>query len=118
MDMLKYLRIRNRLCDYHQGNCPECEFAGWYGVQQACEAVARKDPKKAVEIVERWGKAHPGRTRQDDFLKLFPHAKADIDGNLDIAPCAIEGKTCPEMGSGGLTCRECRQKYWSEEVEL
>lgn len=65
MDAVEYLKGKNRMCD----NCAED-----YGeecmlhtkaqeVGELCSTYAQRYPAEAVEIVERWAKEHPAKTR-------------------------------------------------------
>lgn len=70
--------------------------------------------QKMVQIVEQWAKDHPFKTRQSEFLKMFPNAVIDEDdGILGINPCAIDESIGCTDGKG---CDGCRRKYWKEEV--
>ena len=42
-----------------------------------------------VERVEQWAKEHPVKTRQSEFLKMYPNARID-DGVIFLVPCAID----------------------------
>lgn len=75
--------------------------------------------KKRVEIVEKWGKENPVKTRKDELLKVFPYAPLTGDGVPKICPGNVDGKrytadktgyNCPD------SCLKCREKYWLEEV--
>ena len=93
------------------------------GLNQVCGDLIRKHPDKANEIILNWCKEHPVKTRQSEFLKMFPNARTDSDGVIDIAPCTVEkGRcisdccSCPrEHGFSG--CSECCKEYWLAEVE-
>jgi hypothetical protein len=70
--------------------------------------------EKTVSKVEQWAKDHPVKTRQSEFLKLFPNAAIDEDdGILCIKPCAIDESIGCTNGKG---CDDCYRKYWKEEV--
>ena len=77
--------------------------------------------EKAVSIVEQWAKDHPVKTRQSEFLKMFPNAniKTII---ASLSPCVLdrEEKTqrCAKYGYLSISCRciKCRDDYWNEEV--
>ena len=71
--------------------------------------------EKSVQIVEQWAKEHPIKTRQSEFLRMFPNAMInESDGVLCITPCKIEGKS---IGcQNGKSCGECRREYWLTEV--
>ena len=77
---------------------------------------AAKDNAGAVKFVERWTAAHPIKTRQSEFLKLFPGADVgETDGCLTLCPCNIYEKMRKECGAPN--CSECRRKFWLAEVE-
>ena len=66
------------------------------------------------------------KTRQDEFLKLFPRAERDVEGFIDIAPCQIDKalKTevdirgyCQKANGYEMGCRDCMRAYWNEEVK-
>ena len=71
----------------------------------------------AVKFVEQWAAEHPVKTRQSEFLKMFPNAP--IYPNTGIAqldPCVVDTTLrghCPT----GRGCAECRRKFWLAEVE-
>ena len=72
-----------------------------------------------VAAVEKWAKEHPAKTRQSEFLKMFPNAALFSFGTTVI--CDI----CPAKGDDTLECdiiRDygcygCKRKYWLAEVE-
>ena len=70
----------------------------------------------AVKFVEQWAAAHPIKTSQSEFLKLFPGADIDEDdGCLVLNPCNVYEKMRKECG--GRKCSECRKAFWLAEVE-
>ena len=87
-----------------------------------CNEMIRKYPDKANEIILNWCKEHPVETRQDRFLKIFPNAKTNNDGVIELAPCTIEKDMYINVGSCSLlygfeSCDECRKKFWLAEVD-
>lgn len=87
-----------------------------------CPEYASAYPEEAVAIVEQWAKDHPKKTKQSEFLKIFPEAPI-FEGVLEIEPCKLVGsklntEECHSYDEFGLSgCYECRKKYWNEEVE-
>lgn len=73
-----------------------------------------RDNTRAVKFVERWDAEHPVKTRQSEFLKLFPNAQTD-SGCLNACPMDIFG----DMGinCNKQTCYECKNAFWLAEVE-
>ena len=66
------------------------------------------------DAVSAWSDSHPIKTRQSEFLKLFPNAVIDEDdGILGIKPCYIdESIGCTDE----KVCDGCRREYWLTEV--
>ena len=118
MDAVEYVRQRNRMCDYYV-NCSECP-AGQYKVCASIVGIP-----KLIPIVEQWAKEHPVKTRQGEFLKIFPNAKKSSDGVLDICPLKIEpekyknatpDKVCINCDTLHW-CDECCRDFWLKEIE-
>ena len=80
-----------------------------------CIRYCFDNPEKAVEIVEKWSAEHPVKTRQSEFLKMFPDVELE-DNIIKILPCEINTKIkdkCYRL----RPCYGCRKKYWLAEVE-
>lgn len=107
MDAVEFIKTRNQICKKNDcSNCPIVEF-------DLCGYD--EDVEKIVSIVENWKKEHPIKTRQSEFIKLFPNARMLKDGRcLDICPQNLENDiNCPEHGD----CAECACQYWLKEIE-
>lgn len=111
----KYLKIINRMCNVFE----ECSDCPNYKVICNVEKL-EVDVKKAVEIAEEWDKEHPGKTRLEEFLRIFPNVDMEIDSKSgrsfpDFCIKLVDGKeSCVEEWDGG--CSVCREDYWDEEV--
>lgn len=116
MDVVEFLKEKNRMCESYS-SCYECEIkkmtvnSGMFH----CSIWVGKHNEEAVAIVEKWSAEHPIKTRQSEFLKMFPNAKF-ADGVIDICPCQIDTKIKDDC-SRLSPCFNCRKAYWSEEVE-
>ena len=75
---------------------------------------AAGDNVGAVKFVERWAVAHPIKTRQSEFLKLFPNAQTD-SGCLNACPMDVFGNTGIDCNK--RTCFECKKEFWLAEAE-
>ena len=114
MDAVEYVKQRGRMCDYYV-NCDDCP-ASQYGRCSSLNGIP-----KMVLIVEQWAKAHPIKTRQSEFLKMWPDAEIGDDGLPSIAPCQLNvellqcesQKDCEERG----VCGKCRCDFWLKEIE-
>lgn len=85
-------------------------------IQKYISAQKKDDYEGMVEAAEQWAAEHPIKTRQSEFLKLFPGADVgETDGCLTLNPCTIYEKMRKECA--GKLCHECRKAFWSAEVE-
>lgn len=118
MDAVEYIRAVNRMCSGFQ-NCGECPCVTIGG--KSCDDLK---PERLVSITEQWAKENPIRTRQGELLKLFPDAST-VDGILLLCPGLLNGEIdletgirykCKNWDTFGRNCKECRRKFWMEEV--
>lgn len=113
MDAVEFFKNVNRLCKNYKG-CSACPV--W---KEGCCMVrfdddSVKNIEETISKVEQWVKDHPGKTRQSEFLKMFPNAVIDEDnGILCIKPCEIDKSIGCTNGKG---CDDCYRKYWLTEV--
>lgn len=83
--------------------------------------------EEIVSRVEQWAKEHPIKTRQSEFLKMFPNAQKSSNGVLDICPRKFEpekykGVTPDKICINGNAddeyhCDECCRDFWLKEIE-
>lgn len=114
MDAVEYVKQRNRMCDYYV-NCGDCP-AGKYEWCSSLNGIPNMVP-----IVEQWAKEHPIKTRQSEFLKLFPEASVLGGGYLNICPSQLSSE-CRDKKTGGcydpgMDCRKCKRDFWLKEIE-
>ena len=113
MDAVEYLKTLCRMCHCE---CLKCEFGKARSGFETCPVWQRTHPEEAVEIAEKWAKEHPAKTRQSVFLEQWPDARIHKEDGLPMAsPCDLDDKL---MGKcEGISCPECRKKFWLTEVE-
>lgn len=75
----------------------------------SCGPFIAEHPDKAKEIVEKWAKEHPIKTRQEAFLELYPNAALDENGVLEICACFIDKRI---ICITSRICEKCRKEYW------
>ena len=75
--------------------------------------LAGKEVEEMVNIADMGAKDHAIKTRQSEFLKMFPDAYFCRDV-INILPCSIEKEMCKCCGD--RECEECRKDYWLTEV--
>ena len=113
-----------RMCKAFKNKCGICPMSiGNNGAKELCAKLILRFPDKANEIILKWREEHPVETRQDRFLKMFPNAKIDGGGAIDIAPCIMEkgrydmtAQSCT-MSHKYTNCGQCRKEYWLAEVD-
>lgn len=120
MDAVTYIKEAMRMCKSSDDNCEHCPAKiEKFCPISLCRTVMNDmhgNEKKAVSIVEQWAKDHPVKTRQSEFLKMFPNAAIDEDdGILCIRPCYVE-EDIGCTGTDGKSCDGCRRKFWLTEV--
>ena len=113
MDAVEYVKQRARMCDYYV-NCDDCP-AGNCG-----RCASLNEIPNLVPIVEKWAKAHPVKTRQDEFFNQWPDAEIGYDGLPTVAPCQlnIELLQCESQDDceNRGVCAECRRDFWLKEI--
>ena len=122
MDAIQFLKTVGRICKANNGKCDECPLDKY-----PCNAYINcirnvepdKDSEEMVNIADGWAKDHPvktRKTRQSEFLKMFPDAQIDTYGALTIRPCSIEKGLCSKCTTLS-DCVDCRREYWLKEIE-
>lgn len=119
MDAVEFLVTRNRMCRSFNGCYNGCEVKKRMGAGDMCIYYMAQHPQEVVEIVERWGKEHPLKTRQSEVLKMFPSASKQGDGILTFCPRAVDTEfLCPRKHSDDYgECDDCRRDFWLSEVD-
>lgn len=126
MDAVEFLEKRNRMCGALGDECTDKDgtlcplLVAARKVGKGCYGYTKSHPAEAVEIVERWAKEHPRKTRQSEFLKLFPRVSMTADGVIAFCPEDMDSEfECPHKTRDNIDpiCGECRREYWLEEVE-
>lgn len=100
-----YLAELERMCDA-QEKCERCPL------DDCCsgDALWVKNPKQAIEIVQKWSDEHPPKTYMQDFFEKFPNALRMGDNTPKVCRRNIYGgNICVEYSH----CAEC----WSEPME-
>lgn len=100
-----------RMCKSFEQDCRDCPlFTPNDG--RSCRQVMEDTPDKANEIILKWCEEHPVKTRQSEFLKMFPNAKI-ANGVVTICPKNVE----TTLGCSIKSCEKCSKEYWLAEVD-
>lgn len=115
-------------CDFNEDNCVTSFFNWLYEdddeEHDGCDGCKYKhkaeDESPCTECssnyTSKWER-RPKKTRQDEFLEIFPNAKIGSSSILDICPKTIDTTHLCEGIIGIKTCLECSKDYWLQEVE-
>ena len=110
MDAVEYVKQRDRMCDYYV-NCGDCP-AGNYEECASLDVIPNMVP-----IVEQWAEEHPVKTRQSEFLKMFPNASVGYNGTLVICPSQADTKAVAECVRSERNCDKCKHDFWLKEIK-
>lgn len=121
MDAVKFIKERARMCDSLFG-CKGCPANSQEdGLGECFVGIKSKyAPEQQIEIVDKWSKEHPRKTRQSVFLEQWPETELDTNGAVAICPAILSSdyrsanKRCKHPGTA---CSDCRREFWMQEVE-
>ncbi len=113
MDAVEFFKTVNRLCKNRGCNvCPA-------GKEETCMVGFDDDSIKSIEEtvskVEQWAKDHPVKTRQSEFLKIFPNVQFQ-DDIIWVCPKAIGYNYRPKENCYEINCLDCKREFWLTEV--
>lgn len=112
MDAVEFLKARSRMCSAHD-NCNECRIDAECSTYFVDNNFSTDTAKEIVSTVEQLAKEHPVKTRQSEFLRMYPNAEMCTDV-VAIPPCSIDIQLRKNCDSD---CDRCRCDYWLQEVE-
>lgn len=121
MDAVEFFQTVNRLCKNRScAGCPICKKGMIKDMCMVRRTVMLGDAsvesiEEMISIVEQWAKEHPVKTRQSEFLKMFPNATT-MGGVIAICPNDIDSTYRNMEYCDHSFCEECGKKYWNEEV--
>ena len=110
MDAMEFCKQLDRICKSHW-SCESCPL----GDGKCSIRYIGRNRESVVKIVEQWAKDHPVKTRQSEFLKLFPNAPKS-GRVLDICPQNLNIDYMPPKRCENISCGACKTDYWNEEV--
>lgn len=109
MDAVEFLKERTRMCNFYMSRCMNCPGNKVAYCATLCAAAI-----ELVPIVEQWSKEHPIKTRQSEFLKMFPNAQKSSNGVLDICPRKFEPEKY-KSATPDKVCINCDTVHWCDE---
>lgn len=117
-EIVEFFKTVGRICKANNGKCDECPLYG-HPCSAYINCISAVEPDKDIEemvnIADRWAKDHPVKTRQSEFLKMFPNAPKS-GRVLDICPQNLNIDYMPPKRCENISCGACKTDYWNEEV--
>ena len=114
MNFMRFAQERNRMCNTYKNTCKCCPIAET--TTAICGSWCLRHPEEAAAVVERWAEEHPVKTRQSEFLKMFPNAMIYKE-SIDFCPHKADRTYTPDEGCMNTNCLDCKKDYWLAEVE-
>lgn len=124
MDALEYEKTRIRMCRtmiLKEGGCAACPL--YDGLRHRCWLATSAKTNLDIDTIEthidrviKWAKEHPAKTRQSEFLKMFPKAETDKNEILIFCPRKFDPENINSVHCHRHGCLECRTNYWLTEV--
>ena len=93
MDAVKFLKEKARMTNECNILCDDCP------VHAYCNHSEGKNAERMVAIVEKWAEEHPVKTRQSEFLKMFPNVPNLLDMQISALKIWVKTKESPAMGN-------------------
>ena len=118
MDALEFFKARKRMCEATKcASCKLCHMQGGCSIAPENEEIDAG--KGAIAIVDQWAAEHPVKTRQSEFLKMFPNVPLNDKGQPSFCPKLLDtayqpvGRCCLDVD----ICQRCMDNFWGQEVE-
>ncbi len=111
MDAVEFYRQFARYCT--TSYCGACNIVDY------CKTKTKdgRDAEKIIREIEQWAKDHPVKTRQSEFLKMFPNTQMNVEGDVIwMCPKYIDESYRPKENCQDIRCSNCKREYWLEEV--
>lgn len=117
----EYLETRTRMLKSTKDSkcnrdCKSCPFqANNSGEELDCDEIEYVNPKRAIEIVQKWGEEHLVKTLKDKLLEKFPDAQLSQSGTPNA--CAEELGFKIKTKCEDTDCDECWGRPYIDEFE-
>lgn len=124
MDAKEFIRAHKRMCKKYHDACEGCPLLdkGCYSTSTSIILPEELD-ENIVDLVEKWSKENPIKTRQSKFLEMFPNASFIGNGTVGICPKALDKdykcfyRRCDYIDAENIDCIGCKNKFWLEEID-
>lgn len=119
MDAKEFIRTHKRICKKHGDACKNCPLLdkGCYSTSTSIILPEELD-ESVVDLVEKWAKENPVKTRQSKILEQFPNARLTEYGAISVCPRVLFGNNViSDSSCRSISCKSCEDNFWLEEVD-
>lgn len=117
-DFKVFAEEKNRMCQSLEPEtlCPLKDgIINW--LCDECEGMCFQETDFAIRTVQKWSDEHPIKTRQSEFLKMFPNAPFLNGENVALNLCPKDLDSTFQCIAPNRSCLNCKCEYWMAEVE-
>lgn len=112
--MCKYYLNLDRMFKYYLNTDSQCNKCPLKGLD--CNEPTSITQKHITEV-QTWSDFHPVKTRQSEFLKMFPNTDLE-NGCIAICPRQLGVVRLDKCSFyAPHHCDDCRKEYWMEEIK-
>lgn len=109
MEFCKVMSTAKRLCKSNIESCTYCPLNACGCLFLDLDKI--KDFNKVEDVIVKWGKDHPEKTRRDVLCEKYPEALVGSDGYPIMCVRCLGYK--PNEACNKLKCEQC----WDKPVE-
>ena len=116
-DFRTFKKEKDRMCNFFENNVELCPLKTYYSKWSCleCDEFCLVRIDFAIKTVQEWSDKHPIKTRQSEFLNLFPDARIRDDCLvLNICPRELDKHFICKKS---IFCVDCQKDYWLKVVE-
>lgn len=114
-----FLEELDRMCK--SKTCSECKLSIYnnYSGEMGCDEYMRNYWYDAIKAVQKWSDEHPIKTRQSEFLKMFPNTILFAPfSNVKVLNLCPKDLDCDFLcNAPDKSCLDCKIDYWLSEAE-
>ena len=117
MTAKEYLKTKARMTQHCKKRCSNCELSSSKRRGYSdCVNFELARPEEAISIIQKWSNDHTVKTRQSEFLNMYPNVERLPDGCIALCPHKLD-LTFNLANCSTSRCGECKRGFWFSEVE-
>lgn len=119
-DFRTFKKEKDRICDFFENNVELCPLkiyhSGWNCLE--CDECCLVRIDFAIKTVQEWSNEHQIKTRQSEFLKVFPNTVFAPFSGVKVLNLCPKDLDCEfSCNAPYKSCLNCKIEYWLSETE-